>query len=42
LDEVIALELLTRDGDRVRTTDRGIMMLNGILRVLLADRRSAD
>jgi coproporphyrinogen III oxidase-like Fe-S oxidoreductase len=29
------------DGDRIRTTERGVMMLNGILRALLADRRSA-
>ena len=42
LDEVIALDLLARDGDRICTTDRGVMVLNGILRALLADRRSAD
>ncbi|MFN4192958.1 MAG: radical SAM family heme chaperone HemW [Tabrizicola sp.] len=40
--EVEDLSLLTRDGDRVRTTEQGVMMLNGILRVLLADRQSAD
>lgn len=42
LDEVIALDLVTRDGDRVRTTDQGVMMLNGVLRALLAGRQSAD
>ena len=42
LDEVIDLGLLACDGDRICTTDRGVMMLNGILRALLADRRSAD
>ncbi|WP_374429524.1 radical SAM family heme chaperone HemW [Tabrizicola sp.] len=42
LAEVEALGLLTRDGDTIRTTDQGVMMLNGILRALLADRQSAD
>ena len=32
--------LLERDGDRIRTSDRGVMMLNGVLRALLADRQS--
>ena len=41
LDEVIELGLVTRDGDRIRTTETGVMMLNGILRALLAGRRSA-
>lgn len=41
LAEVEALGLLTRDGDTIRTTDQGVMMLNGILRALLADRQSA-
>jgi oxygen-independent coproporphyrinogen-3 oxidase len=41
LEEVIALGLLTREDDRIRTTDRGVMMLNGILRRLLAGRGSA-
>lgn len=41
LDEVIDLGLLTRDGDHIRTTEKGVMTLNGILRALLADRRSA-
>jgi oxygen-independent coproporphyrinogen-3 oxidase len=42
LAEVEALGLVARDGDRICTTDRGVMMLNGILRALLADRQSAD
>lgn len=42
LAEVEALGLLTREGDRISTTDQGVMMLNGILRALLADRQSAD
>lgn len=42
LDDVLALGLVTRDGDRVSTTDQGVMMLNAILRALLADRQSAD
>lgn len=42
LAEVETLGLLTRDGDRIHTTDQGVMMLNGILRALLADRQSAD
>ncbi len=41
LDEVIALGLLVRDGDCIRTTDQGVMMLNAVLRALLADRQSA-
>lgn len=39
--EVQELGLLSRDGDQIRTTDQGVMMLNGILRALLADRQSA-
>ena len=42
LEEVIALGLLTRDNDHIRTTDSGVMMLNGILRALLAGRSSAS
>lgn len=42
LTEVETLGLLTRDGDMIRTTDQGVLMLNGILRALLADRRSAS
>jgi putative oxygen-independent coproporphyrinogen III oxidase len=41
LDEVISLGLLNRDGDRIHTTERGVMMLNGVLRSLLANRQSA-
>lgn len=40
LAEVIDLGLLRRDGDRIATTRPGMMMLNGVLRALLADRRS--
>jgi putative oxygen-independent coproporphyrinogen III oxidase len=42
LSELTALGLLMRDGDTVRTTDQGVMMLNGILRSLLADRQTAE
>ena len=42
LAEVEALGLLTRDGDTIRTTDQGVMMLNGILRALLANRQTAS
>jgi putative oxygen-independent coproporphyrinogen III oxidase len=41
LENVIDLGLLRVDGDRIRTTDAGVMMLNGVLRALLADRVSA-
>jgi oxygen-independent coproporphyrinogen-3 oxidase len=41
LNEVVSLGLMERDGDIIRTTDRGVMMLNAILRRLLADRSSA-
>ncbi|WP_137109414.1 radical SAM family heme chaperone HemW [Rhodobacter sp. SY28-1] len=41
LAEVETLGLLARDGDRISTTDHGVMVLNGILRALLADRQSA-
>jgi len=41
LTEVEDLGFLCRDGDRIRTTDSGVMMLNGVLRVLLAGRQSA-
>lgn len=40
LAEVIDLDLLGRDGDRIATTRSGMMMLNGVLRALLADRQS--
>jgi oxygen-independent coproporphyrinogen-3 oxidase len=42
LAEVMGLGLLNRDGDRIHTTETGVMMLNGVLRALLADRQSAD
>jgi oxygen-independent coproporphyrinogen-3 oxidase len=42
LAEVIGLGLLNRDGDRIHTTETGVMMLNGVLRSLLANRQSAD
>ncbi len=41
LAEMIDLGFLHQDGDRVHTTETGVMMLNGILRALLADRQSA-
>jgi putative oxygen-independent coproporphyrinogen III oxidase len=42
LSEVEALGLLHREGDRIMTSDAGVMMLNGVLRALLAGRQSAD
>ncbi|HOZ32509.1 MAG TPA: radical SAM family heme chaperone HemW [Tabrizicola sp.] len=41
LSEVQELGLVQRDGDMIRTTDSGVLMLNGVLRVLLADRHSS-
>ena len=41
LREMLDLGFLRRDGDLIRTTETGVMMLNGILRALLADRQSA-
>ncbi|AZL59296.1 coproporphyrinogen III oxidase [Tabrizicola piscis] len=41
LDEVVGLGLLHRKDDRISTTGSGVMMLNGVLRALLADRHSA-
>ncbi len=41
LDEVAGLGLLERDGDIIRTTEAGVLMLNGVLRALLAGRGSA-
>ena len=41
LSEMTALGFLQQDGDVLRTTETGVMMLNGILRALLADRQSA-
>ncbi|WP_135447789.1 radical SAM family heme chaperone HemW [Tabrizicola caldifontis] len=40
LDEVINLGLIRRDGDRIATTRSGVIVLNAILRRLLADRQS--
>ncbi|RYE38230.1 MAG: coproporphyrinogen III oxidase, partial [Hyphomicrobiales bacterium] len=42
LEHVESLGLLDRNGDCIRTTDQGVMMLNGILRELLADRQTAS
>ncbi|MGL4237551.1 radical SAM family heme chaperone HemW [Tabrizicola sp.] len=42
LAAVIELGLLARRDDRISTTDKGVMMLNGVLRALLADRQSAS
>ncbi len=41
LTEMLDLGLLHREGDLIRTTGTGVMVLNGILRSLLADRQSA-
>lgn len=41
LAEMTALGFLHQAGDRIHTTETGVMMLNGILRALLADRHSA-
>lgn len=41
LEQMTSLCLLHQDGDSIRTTDAGVMVLNGILRALLADRQSA-
>jgi oxygen-independent coproporphyrinogen-3 oxidase len=37
---VTELGLVRRDGDRIRTSETGTLMLNGVLRALLADRMS--
>ena len=42
LENVIALGLLNREQDHISTTDAGTMMLNGVLRALLADRQSSQ
>jgi oxygen-independent coproporphyrinogen-3 oxidase len=41
LEEIIDLGLLRRNGDRISTTRKGVMMLNAVLRSLLAGRQSA-
>jgi oxygen-independent coproporphyrinogen-3 oxidase len=40
LSEMRGLGLLHQDGDSIQTTETGVMMLNGILRALLADRQT--
>jgi putative oxygen-independent coproporphyrinogen III oxidase len=42
LEEVTSLGLLDRKDDRIATTETGVMVLNGILRALLAGRQSAS
>lgn len=42
MSEAESLGFLRRDKDRIMTTDAGVMMLNGILRLLLADRQTAS
>lgn len=41
LAEMQDLGLLDRDGDLIRTTESGVLVLNGVLRALLADRQSS-
>jgi putative oxygen-independent coproporphyrinogen III oxidase len=41
LAQVVDLGLVRCDGDRIHTTETGVMMLNAVLRALLADRSSA-
>ena len=41
LAEMTSLGFIHHDGDRIHTTETGILMLNGILRALLANRQSA-
>jgi putative oxygen-independent coproporphyrinogen III oxidase len=41
LAEMLDLGFLHRQDDRIRTTRTGVMMLNGVLRALLADRSTA-
>lgn len=41
LGEMVSLGFLQRQGDAIRTTPTGVLMLNGVLRALLADRQSA-
>lgn len=40
LDDLVGLGLLVCEDDRIRTTPQGVMVLNGVLRALLADRLS--
>jgi putative oxygen-independent coproporphyrinogen III oxidase len=41
VSEMVDLGLLHREDDRIRTTASGVLVLNGVLRSLLADRQSA-
>lgn len=41
LSELVDLNLIHRQDDRIQTTETGVMMLNAVLRSLLADRQSA-
>jgi putative oxygen-independent coproporphyrinogen III oxidase len=41
LAEMLSLGFVQQDSDRIRTTESGMMVLNGILRALLASRQSA-
>ena len=40
LEEMIGLGFLTKNGDKIMTNDRGVLLLNGVLRALLVDRQS--
>ncbi|MDM7931696.1 radical SAM family heme chaperone HemW [Tabrizicola sp.] len=42
LNDLAGLGLLRQEGDTIQTTDSGVMVLNGVLRNLLAGRHSAD
>jgi putative oxygen-independent coproporphyrinogen III oxidase len=42
LAEMASLGFLQEEDDTIRTTDTGVLMLNGLLRALLADRQSAE
>ena len=41
-EEMISLGFLSRDNDRIKTTEKGVLVLDGVLRSLLADRQSAS
>jgi oxygen-independent coproporphyrinogen-3 oxidase len=42
LRDVVNLGLVTQDGDLIKTTDAGVLVLNGVLRALLAGRHGAN
>jgi len=42
LDEMLSLGFLQQSGDSISTTPAGVLMLNAVLRALLANRASAD